>query len=108
MKLAIRGVAVAALITLVHPLPSQASDYPTRPITLIVPWAAGGAVDTVARVVAPKLTERLGKPVVTENRGGAGSRYFAGRQGRAGRLHAWHARQRFDGDRTRHVQITAL
>jgi tripartite-type tricarboxylate transporter receptor subunit TctC len=73
MKLIIRGVAIAALLALVQTLPSQAQDYPNRPVTLIVPWAAGGAVDTVARVIAPKLSERLGKPVVIENRGGAGS-----------------------------------
>jgi tripartite-type tricarboxylate transporter receptor subunit TctC len=40
---------------------------------MIVPWAPGGAVDTVARVIAPKLSERLGKPVIVENRAGAGS-----------------------------------
>ncbi len=50
-----------------------AQDYPARPVTLIVPWATGGAVDTVARVVAPKLSERLGKPVIVENRPGGGS-----------------------------------
>jgi tripartite-type tricarboxylate transporter receptor subunit TctC len=46
--------------------------YPTRPITLIVPYAAGGSVDAVARIVAPKLTERLGQSVVIENVAGAG------------------------------------
>jgi tripartite-type tricarboxylate transporter receptor subunit TctC len=51
----------------------QAQTYPTRTVTLIAPWAAGGAVDTVARIVAPKLSERLGKPVVVENRPGGGS-----------------------------------
>jgi tripartite-type tricarboxylate transporter receptor subunit TctC len=40
---------------------------------MIAPWAPGGAVDTVARVIAPKLSERLGKPVIVENRAGAGS-----------------------------------
>ena len=39
---------------------------------MIVPWAPGGAVDTVARIVAPKLSERLGKPVIVENRAGRG------------------------------------
>jgi tripartite-type tricarboxylate transporter receptor subunit TctC len=53
--------------------PARADDYPTRAVTLIVPWAAGGAVDTVARIVAPKLSDRLGKPVVIENRPGGGS-----------------------------------
>lgn len=54
-------------------LPVSAQDYPTRQITLIVPWAPGGAVDTLARIVAPKLSDRLGKPVVVENRPGGGS-----------------------------------
>ena len=40
---------------------------------MIVPWAPAGAVDTTARIIAPKLSERFGKPVVIENRGGAGS-----------------------------------
>jgi tripartite-type tricarboxylate transporter receptor subunit TctC len=46
--------------------------YPLRPITVIVPYAAGGSVDAVARIVAPKLTERLGQSVVIENIVGAG------------------------------------
>jgi tripartite-type tricarboxylate transporter receptor subunit TctC len=73
MKLAHRA-AFAALIA-VLPLggAAPAQDYPTRPITLIVPWGAGGAVDTAARFLAPKLSDRLGKPVVVENRPGAGS-----------------------------------
>jgi tripartite-type tricarboxylate transporter receptor subunit TctC len=66
-------VMLAALLAVVGASPSLAQDYPTRPVTLIAPWAAGGAVDTVARIVAPKLTERLGKPVVVENRPGGGS-----------------------------------
>ena len=52
---------------------AHANDYPTRQITLIVPWAAGGAVDTLARIAAPRLSDRLGKPVVVENRPGGGS-----------------------------------
>lgn len=50
-----------------------AQNYPTRTVTLIAPWAAGGAVDTVARIIGPKLSERLGKSVVVENRPGGGS-----------------------------------
>jgi tripartite-type tricarboxylate transporter receptor subunit TctC len=73
MRSAIRGVALGVMLVALVPVLSAADDYPSRPVTLIVPWAAGGAVDTVARVVAPKLSERLGKPVVIENRGGAGS-----------------------------------
>jgi tripartite-type tricarboxylate transporter receptor subunit TctC len=52
---------------------AQAQDYPTRQISLIAPWPAGGAVDALCRVIAPGLSERLGKPVVIENRPGAGS-----------------------------------
>jgi tripartite-type tricarboxylate transporter receptor subunit TctC len=52
---------------------ATALEYPTRQITLIAPWPAGGAIDTLCRVLAPYLAERLGKPVVVENRPGAAS-----------------------------------
>jgi len=64
-------VAFAALaLTAFTPAYAQ-SDYPNRPIKIIVPWPAGGATDNVARVVAQKLTPVLGQPVVVENRPGA-------------------------------------
>src|SRR5436190_2373680 len=53
--------------------PSSADDYPSKPITLIIPYPAGGGVDTVGRVIAGKLTSALGQQVVVENRPGAGS-----------------------------------
>ena len=52
---------------------AHAADYPARPINLIVPYPAGGGVDTVGRVIAQKLGGRLGQQVVVVNRPGAGS-----------------------------------
>jgi tripartite-type tricarboxylate transporter receptor subunit TctC len=50
-----------------------AQDYPTRPVTIIVGYPAGTPVDTIARVIAGKLTERAGRPCLVENKPGAGS-----------------------------------
>ncbi len=50
---------------------AAADDYPTKPITLIVPFPAGGGVDVIGRIVADKLAAELGQPVVIDNRGGA-------------------------------------
>src|SRR5215470_13275309 len=63
---------IAAAILTVAQIAS-AQPYPARPVTLIVPIAAGGAVDTAARIIAEKLQEKLQEPVVVENRPGAGS-----------------------------------
>ena len=63
----------AALVALACCAPAVAEDYPSRPITLIIPFPAGGGVDTVGRVIAAKLTTALGQQVVVENRAGAGS-----------------------------------
>ena len=52
--------------------PVAAQDYPTRPITLVVPYAAGGGNDAMARIVADKMSRTLGQQIVIENRGGAG------------------------------------
>jgi tripartite-type tricarboxylate transporter receptor subunit TctC len=63
------GAAAALLLSLCAATAS--AQYPTRPIRLLVPNPPGGATDTIARVVAPKLGEALGQPVVVENRPGS-------------------------------------
>ena len=70
-------LAAAALLMGVsspaHAQTSPAQDYPNRAVTLVVPYPAGGGLDALARMLGQKLAERLGKPVVIENRTGAGT-----------------------------------
>src|SRR5262245_13746975 len=61
---------VAAVIAIAGQ--ARADDYPNHPIRLIVPFAAGGAADAVARIVGKYIGDALGQPVVVEDRGGAG------------------------------------
>jgi tripartite-type tricarboxylate transporter receptor subunit TctC len=63
---------VGALLALGLAQPATAQDWPTRPVTVIVPWAAGGPVDTVARIVTARMSEILGQQLIIENAGGAG------------------------------------
>ena len=65
-------VALAALAALAIPFAAPAQDFPNKAIKIIVPLAAGGTGDTLARTVAEGLSKELGQPVVVENKPGAG------------------------------------
>jgi tripartite-type tricarboxylate transporter receptor subunit TctC len=65
----IRVMAIAAAI---WPVVARAQDYPTRPIVMVVPYAAGGTFDVMGRILAVRMSELLGQPVIVENTTGAG------------------------------------
>ncbi|HEY4075039.1 MAG TPA: tripartite tricarboxylate transporter substrate binding protein [Herbaspirillum sp.] len=66
----VRAISFAILLGLGAQV--QAEDYPVRPIKIIVPYAAGATTDLMARLVAEKLRDKLGQPVIVDNRSGAG------------------------------------
>ena len=72
MKTKILFAVVAALSFAGHGDPSAAQNWPDRPVTMVVPFAAGGGTDLLGRIVAKRLSEVLGQQVVVENVGGAG------------------------------------
>ena len=68
-----RAAAVALLAApCLAPFVAKAADFPSKPIRFIVPYAPGGTTDLVARTVGQKVSEKLGQPVLIDNRGGAG------------------------------------
>src|SRR5262245_66544901 len=66
------GSAPFVLTSLTGGRSAWADDYPSRPITLIVPQAPGGGNDTIARIIAQKMTQSLDQQVIVENRPGGG------------------------------------
>jgi tripartite-type tricarboxylate transporter receptor subunit TctC len=62
-----RQIAAGLLLAAALPRSALAQAFPTRPIKLILPYAAGGGTDAIARIVAQAMTERLGQAVVIEN-----------------------------------------
>ncbi|WP_064574857.1 Bug family tripartite tricarboxylate transporter substrate binding protein [Cupriavidus gilardii] len=85
MKISLRTATAATLLfsaisaMSLAPADARASEWPAKPITLVVGYTAGGSVDLVARTVAPELGKRLGQSVVIENLGGAGGTIGASR-----------------------------
>ena len=65
--------AAASLLAAAFPLTAAAQAFPSKPVTIIVPFPAGGGPDLTARILAEKLAPKLGQPVVVENRPGAGA-----------------------------------
>ena len=74
--------ALSATLTF-STLPVAAQTWPARPIKLVVPFPPGGLIDNMARLVAPKLAQELGQPIVIDNKPGAGGNLGAGEAARA-------------------------
>ncbi|MGD9943480.1 MAG: Bug family tripartite tricarboxylate transporter substrate binding protein [Burkholderiaceae bacterium] len=72
LRVSTLGLLVGAALFAGASVAAAQSAWPERSLRLIVPFPPGGTVDAVSRIIAPKLSERLGKPVVIENRSGAG------------------------------------
>ena len=84
MKRTLFATAIAALAVALAPAgPAAAQDFPTRPVTLVIPFAAGGSTDLVGRLIAERMAAELGQPVVVENKGGAGGNLGAAQVAKA-------------------------
>ena len=81
MKFRSKMLSVAALVTVASGVTAQ--GYPSRPVTMVVPFAAGGPVDTIARILGAPMAKTLGQPVVIENVVGASGTLGVGRVARA-------------------------
>ncbi|HSI57758.1 MAG TPA: tripartite tricarboxylate transporter substrate binding protein [Ideonella sp.] len=77
-KIALALAGFAGLCGALSGGPAHAADYPTKPVTVLAPFAAGGTVDIVARIIGQKLSQDLGQSFLVDNRGGAGGTIATG------------------------------
>src|ERR1044071_4146884 len=82
-KEAMKARIAALVATIFLTVPAAAQDWPARPVTMVVPFAAGGEADVLGRIIARGLSDMLGKPVVVENVAGGGGITGAARVARA-------------------------
>jgi tripartite-type tricarboxylate transporter receptor subunit TctC len=82
-NLRMMGAALVVLVTTTVSTPAFPQDWPTRPVTLVVTFAAGSGDDVLARILSPRLSELLGQQVIVENIGGAGGMNGANRVAKA-------------------------
>ncbi|MFL5061352.1 MAG: Bug family tripartite tricarboxylate transporter substrate binding protein, partial [Xanthobacteraceae bacterium] len=79
----IKLIVAAALAAFAGIMDAHGQTYPSRTITLVVPFPPGGSTDVVARIMAERMRPLLGQPVIIENVGGAGGSIAVGRVARA-------------------------
>lgn len=83
MKRLVKALALGALAAAMSAGVAAAQQYPSQPITLVVPFPPGASTDAAARVLQPAMSERLGQPIVVENRPGAGGVVGMGQMARS-------------------------
>src|SRR6202051_2719961 len=71
-RMRINRITGAAALAASSAMPAGAQDWPSRPLSMVVPFAAGGPSDVLARIIDHRLSELLGQQVIIENQGGAG------------------------------------